>query len=107
MPKLKAPMMRYITRGEQELCPMATEGFFAKSSFATGVLANAWGAQVYRFSERELDPFPFLYELAINESLGLAEGKCRNVESPHHLYQVNVFDYNTVIPSRPQEPSGW
>jgi choline dehydrogenase-like flavoprotein len=57
-PKLKGPMMRYVTRmPEGETRPQSTT-FDACSSYAKGGLASAWGAGVLRFSSRDLRGFP-------------------------------------------------
>jgi choline dehydrogenase-like flavoprotein len=57
--KLKAPGLRYITRGQDEFCPVAPSDFEATMSFAQGGLANAWGAGVFRFNADDLAAFPF------------------------------------------------
>ena len=57
-PKLKAPLMRFVTEtpdGEEGMLP---EGFTAVRSFAKGGLANAWGAGVFRYDDRDLADFP-------------------------------------------------
>jgi choline dehydrogenase-like flavoprotein len=56
--KLKAPYMTYILKNWQKLSPVKTDGFETMMSFATGGLANAWGAGVYQFNEDELKNFP-------------------------------------------------
>jgi choline dehydrogenase-like flavoprotein len=56
--KLKAPGMRFIVRGQEELSPVEPGTFETTMSFAQGGLANAWGAGVYRFSEADLACFP-------------------------------------------------
>ncbi|MEA1996134.1 MAG: GMC oxidoreductase, partial [Gemmatimonadota bacterium] len=61
MPKLKAPLMRFVTREAETLCPIRQRDFFAIASFAMGGLANVWGAQLYRFNDDELVKFPFGY----------------------------------------------
>jgi GMC oxidoreductase len=57
-PKLKAPRMRFVTRDADRLAPIATYNFTPAMSFAAGGLANAWGAGLYRFTERDLAGFP-------------------------------------------------
>lgn len=57
-PKLKAPLMRYITRNWERLSPVTSKGFDPQMSFSKGGLANAWGAGVYRFNDTELEGFP-------------------------------------------------
>jgi len=57
-PKLKAPRMRFVTEGAERLSPVDAQNFRAAMSFATGGLANAWGAGLYRFSSADLAGFP-------------------------------------------------
>jgi choline dehydrogenase-like flavoprotein len=57
-PKLKAPLVRYVTDGWRELGPVVCKGFDPVTSFAEGGLANAWGAGCYRFTDDELHDFP-------------------------------------------------
>lgn len=59
MPKLKGPRMRFVIKNHQQLCPTIGKSFFAITSFAKGGFANVWGAQLYRFSTKELVDFPF------------------------------------------------
>lgn len=58
-PKLKGPRMRFITEkpepGEPRISP---DGFDPVMSFAKGGLANAWGAGVMRFTDRDLSGYP-------------------------------------------------
>jgi choline dehydrogenase-like flavoprotein len=57
-PKLKAPLMRFITEmppGERDVI---THGFAAVRSYAKGGLANAWGAGVFRYDEHDLAGYP-------------------------------------------------
>jgi choline dehydrogenase-like flavoprotein len=56
--KLKAPLMSYIIRDWERLMPVQSHNFHAVASFAVGGLANAWGAGVFRFTQRDLDGFP-------------------------------------------------
>jgi choline dehydrogenase-like flavoprotein len=58
-PKLKAPLMRFITRGADEWTPLRSSSFLASLSLARGGLANAWGAGAFRYSAQELARFPF------------------------------------------------
>lgn len=57
-PKLKAPLMRFITDAPDGATRFVSDSFDAVVSYARGGLANAWGAGVYRFNERELRAFP-------------------------------------------------
>src|SRR4051812_23490254 len=50
-PKLKGPLMRFITRDSQKLTPVMSENFYSIISLAQGGLANAWGAGVYEFTD--------------------------------------------------------
>jgi choline dehydrogenase-like flavoprotein len=56
--KLKSPRMSYIVRDWEKLCPIRSNNFEGAMSFAQGGLANAWGAGVYRFDDRDLREFP-------------------------------------------------
>jgi choline dehydrogenase-like flavoprotein len=56
-PKLKAPPQRFITEGTAVLAPIESETFDAIVSLAQGGLANAWGAQLYRYNETDLQQF--------------------------------------------------
>jgi len=57
-PKLKAPLMRFITDAPDGEEGTLSEGFAAVRSFARGGLANAWGAGVFRYDDRDLAGFP-------------------------------------------------
>ena len=56
--KLKSPLLSYIVKDSDNFAPVASSNFEAVSSFAQGGLANAWGAGVYRFTDRDLNSFP-------------------------------------------------
>lgn len=56
--KLTPPRMRYITQDAERLSPLQQTGYAAVQSFAAGGLANAWGAGLYRFTDRDLEGFP-------------------------------------------------
>ncbi len=58
-PKLKGPLMRFITEKPQHFSHDDLHQFEAVMSFAAGGLANAWGAGVLRFHDRELEGFPY------------------------------------------------
>jgi len=62
MPKLKAPGMRFVTDRSESLSPIRSERFDARVSLARGGLANAWGAQCYRYDDQDLESFPIRYE---------------------------------------------
>ena len=55
MPKLKAPLLRFVTR-TQAGRPFKNQAkeFLAVESFAQGGLANVWGAQAWAFSSSTL-----------------------------------------------------
>lgn len=57
-PKLKSPLVRFVTRDWRQLCPVDSPGFDPVLSFASGGLSNVWGAGVYRFNDKELEDFP-------------------------------------------------
>ena len=56
--KLKSPFLSYIVKDSDNFAPVSSRNFEAVSSFAQGGLASAWGAGVYRFTDRDLDSFP-------------------------------------------------
>ena len=58
-PKLKAPLMRFVTETPDGEEGLVSEGFAAVRSFAKGGLANAWGAGVFRYDDQDLAGFPF------------------------------------------------
>lgn len=57
-PKLKAPLMRFITRAPAGAPSVEPEGFAAVLSYARGGLANAWGAGVFRYDDQDLSGWP-------------------------------------------------
>lgn len=58
-PKLKGPLMRYITRIPELLSGIDSgNNFEAQQSFAKGGLANAWGAGLMRYGSADLKDFP-------------------------------------------------
>ncbi len=57
-PKLKSPFLRFVTRRPNQLPPDLSSGFESVQSFALGGLANAWGAGVLRYNEKDLCGFP-------------------------------------------------
>ncbi len=57
-PKLKGPLLRFVTHDWRRLCPLNSSDFDGVLSFAEGGLSNAWGAGVYRFNDKELREFP-------------------------------------------------
>lgn len=57
-PKLKGPLLRFVTQDWRRLCPVNAPDFDGVLSFAEGGLSNAWGAGVYRFNDKELADFP-------------------------------------------------
>ena len=56
--KLKSPYMSYIARDWRSATPVTGKAFEGAIGLAKGGLANAWGAGVYRFTERDLTGFP-------------------------------------------------
>ncbi len=78
--KLKSPRMTYIAREWQSLSPLVSDTFETTMSFAQGGLASAWGAGVYRFTDRDLATFPICaadlnpwYDL-LTEHIGVSGG---------------------------------
>lgn len=60
-PKLKTPLMDFLTRKPSEF-KLQAENFSLISSFSKGGLGNGWGAGCYRYFEQDLEDFPFEYE---------------------------------------------
>lgn len=58
MPKIKSPLRRFVVRDSRRLAPILSDTFDGFLSFAVGGLANAWGAQLYRFDSDDLQGFP-------------------------------------------------
>ena len=56
--KLTSPRMQFVVQGSQDFSPTVEENFRLVQSFASGGLANAWGAGVYRYNNRDLNGFP-------------------------------------------------
>jgi choline dehydrogenase-like flavoprotein len=57
-PKLKSPLMRFITDGWKALTPLVQDGFDGQLTLARGGFANAWGAGAYEFNDVDLEGFP-------------------------------------------------
>lgn len=58
-PKLKGPQMRYLWKKVKQAPHDKLINFDAIISYARGGLANAWGAGVLRYTNRDLQEFPF------------------------------------------------
>ncbi|MBV7327898.1 hypothetical protein KFU94_06490 [Chloroflexi bacterium TSY] len=56
--KLTAPGMEFVTRDAEKMSPVQASNFTAIQSFASGGLANAWGAGLYRFNTEDLQGVP-------------------------------------------------
>ncbi len=57
-PRLTSPLMQYVTRDADRLSPVQENGFKTVQSFAMGGLASAWGAGLFRYTDRELGGMP-------------------------------------------------
>ena len=57
-PKLTSPLNNYIISGSEKLSPIRSSNFSAVQSFATGGLAAAWGAGLYRYNDEDLGDLP-------------------------------------------------
>lgn len=57
-PKVRPPLMRYVIERPAPAPGVTSATFRPLSSHAEGGLANAWGAQVYRFDDGDLRGFP-------------------------------------------------
>lgn len=60
-PKIKAPLMRFVSNKFNELNKFKTTNFFVLGSFAKGGLSNAWGGGSMRYTEEDLKDFPLSY----------------------------------------------
>ena len=56
--KLKSPNTNYVTGDWRSASPVAGDDFEGAIALSKGGLANAWGAGVYRFNDRDLKGFP-------------------------------------------------
>jgi len=61
-PKVKSPLMRHVIERPEGAPGLEPGPFEALLSYAEGGLANAWGAQVYRFMKEDLAGFPLTEE---------------------------------------------
>jgi choline dehydrogenase-like flavoprotein len=61
-PKVKSPLMRHVVERPESAGAVRSDTFSALVSYAEGGLANAWGAQVYRFMKDDLAGFPIREE---------------------------------------------
>jgi hypothetical protein len=57
-PKVKSPLMRPVFARPPSAPDVLSADFVPLLSYAGGGLANAWGAQVYRFDDADLRDFP-------------------------------------------------
>ena len=60
-PKLKAPLMRFISNKFNEFNKFKTSNFFVLGSYAKGGLSNAWGGGSMRYTDEDLSEFPIQY----------------------------------------------
>ncbi len=72
--KLTSPAMRFVIDRSHEFNPVRQNNFSLIQSFSRGGLANAWGAGLYRYNDRDLESFPikasdlsFFYDRLSNE----------------------------------------
>jgi choline dehydrogenase-like flavoprotein len=56
--KLTPPRMQFVIQDSERYSPLQQQSYAAIQSFAAGGLANAWGAGLYRFTDRDLNGFP-------------------------------------------------
>ena len=76
--KLTTPQMGYITAHSEDYSPVEEENFSLIQSFAQGGLANAWGAGVYQYTDKELGKFPIKesdlkpYYHRLNQEMGIS-----------------------------------
>ena len=61
-PKLKSPAMSFVTQSLGKHYPHHENVFDMQLSCAKGGLANAWGAGLFRYSEKDLTDFPIKKE---------------------------------------------
>ena len=57
-PKVKSPLMQYVVEKVKDAPDIRSNNFHPVLSYAEGGLANAWGAQVYRLNNQDLESFP-------------------------------------------------
>jgi choline dehydrogenase-like flavoprotein len=102
-PKVKAPLMRPVFARPPGAPDAISSDFVPLLSYAAGGLANAWGAQVYRFNDVDLRGFPlravdldpFYEELTerigisgIEDDLTCFHGSARGLQPPLELSAV-------------------
>jgi choline dehydrogenase-like flavoprotein len=56
--KLTSPKIRFVTERAAELSPVIENNYNLIQSFARGGLGNAWGAGLYKYTDRDLEDFP-------------------------------------------------
>ena len=61
-PKLTTPFNNYIISGSEDFSPIDSSNFNAVQSFASGGLAAAWGAGLYRYNNDDLGSIPLKAE---------------------------------------------
>ncbi len=99
-PKLTTPMNSYIISGAEKLSPIRSPNFSAVQSFASGGLAAAWGAGLYRYNDEDLGTLPLRSRLLepyydhLSEEIGISGknddlsqffGNDRTLLPPFHL----------------------
>ncbi|MFQ6037925.1 MAG: hypothetical protein ACE5LV_04835 [Candidatus Aminicenantales bacterium] len=106
--KLAAPRMAFVLDRAQNLSPVRERDYCLIQSFAQGGLANAWGAGLMRYTEKDLREFPIREEdlapyyerlsgeIGIsgeNDDLTCFFGKDKNLQKPLRLSNNARFLY--------------
>jgi hypothetical protein len=60
-PKIKAPLMKFISGQYDLFNKFKTNNFFVLGSYAKGGLSNAWGGGSMRYTDEDLKDFPINY----------------------------------------------
>ena len=102
-PKVKSPLMRPVFARPPGAPDVHSPDFVPLLSYAAGGLANAWGAQVYRFDDGDLRDFPLRAEdldpyydeltdhigiAGTEDDLGRFHGSARGLQPPLELSAV-------------------
>lgn len=102
MPKIKAPLRRFVVKDSRRLAPILSNSFDGFLSFAVGGLANAWGAQLYRFDGADLADFPIKpadlepHYAALTEHIGVC-GRPDDL-SPFYGTDAGLLPAHTLAP---------
>ena len=96
-PKVKAPLMRYISNKFNEFNKFKTKNFFVLGSYAKGGLSNAWGGGSMRYTNEDLAGFPISYA-DLKEYYDLLTDKI-GIAGKNDDLQDEFFAENNLLPA--------